>query len=204
MVKKFYAYFLLKGEYGICVNWADCEKKVKGVKGARFQSFNSEEEAEKWLREGAKYESKVKSQRSKVNLLPGIYFDAGTGRGQGVEINVTDKSGSSLLHKVMPMAKINKFKVHRLSKEFTNNYGELLACYYALRLALKIKVKKVFGDSRLVVNFWSKGIMRKNTLPKDTISLVKKVSLLRKKYEFSGGEITHISGDDNPADLGFH
>lgn len=196
--KKYYAYFLSEKQNGVCDNWQECEKKVKGVKDARFQSFKTREEAEDWLKSGANYKLKVKSI-----LEQGIYFDAGTGRGMGVEISVTDENGKDLLDKILPVKKLNKYHKH-LVKSVTNNYGELLACYYALQIVLKEKKLKVFGDSKLVIDFWSQGILRRKLLPKKTIKLAEEVVKLRKEFELYGGQVIRISGDDNPADLGFH
>ncbi len=49
----------------------------------RYKSFKSQSEAQNWLDNGAKYEDK---NEIKANLPDGIYFDAGTGRGIGVEV----------------------------------------------------------------------------------------------------------------------
>lgn len=196
--QKYYAYFVADRNQGICENWKDCEKKVKGASGARFQSFNNKKEAEEWLMEGAKYEL-----RSKKYAELGVYFDAGTGRGRGVEISVTDENGKDLLDQILPPKKLNKYHKH-LVKGVTNNYGELLACFYALKLALKNSVQRIFGDSKLVIDFWSKGIFRKKEISAETVKLVKRVSKLRKEFENSGGEVIRVSGSDNPADLGFH
>lgn len=215
--QKYYAYKLASGSEGICENWKDCEKIVSG-KEARFRGFASLGEAKNWLNAGARYESKVKGQMSNVDLIPGIYFDAGTGRGNGVEISVTDEKGENLLYKVMPKSKINKFGKHHLGKNFTNNYGELLACKYALIFAIKnsrrsslkseqsavVRAVRVFGDSKLVIDYWSRGFIKRNALPVATVKLADKVAKLRKEFESLGGEVGRISGDDNPADLGFH
>ncbi|MDD5431288.1 MAG: ribonuclease H family protein [Candidatus Pacebacteria bacterium] len=198
--KKYYAYLILKtGEKGVAGNWDECAKKVLR-KEARFRAFDTEKEAEEWLGCGAEYEKRLKPV-----LKKGIYFDSGTGRGLGVEINVSDESGNKLLTKVMPKKLVHKkHETHFVSRGSTNNYGELLACFYALKTALKSGVKKIFGDSKLVINFWSKGIIKKDKLGKETLDLIDKVYKLRNKFEKSGGEIKYISGDDNPADLGFH
>ncbi len=211
--KKYYAYFLSAAHQGVCDSWTECEKIVSG-KNARFRGFATRAEAEAWLVAGAKYESKAPTKvgeptrvgfkKSKVVLEPGIYFDAGTGRGDGTEISVTDENGANLLHKVMPKKKINKHGKHLLTKGETNNYGELLACQYALKLAIKNKAKDIFGDSKLVIEYWSKGFIKRSELPKGTVKLADAVAKLRKKFEEAGGQIRHISGDDNPADLGFH
>ncbi len=205
--KKYYAYRLATGAQGICDNWKDCEKVVSG-RDARFRGFASHSDAEEWLRGGARYEvnsrKSLKSIKSKVSLISGVYFDAGTGRGNGVEISVTDELGKDLLHKVLAKSKINRHGKHLLGKEFTNNYGELMACQYALKYAIKHDIKNIFGDSKLVIDFWSKGLIRRNEMPVATVKLADKVAKLRKEFESAGGEVGRISGDDNPADLGFH
>ena len=146
----------------------------------------------------------AEGERVKKELEPGIYFDAGTGRGNGVEISVTNEKGGNLLHKVMPRKKVNRFGKHLLDSDKTNNYGELLACKYALQFALKNQIKKIFGDSKLVIDYWSQGLVRKKFVSAETIKLVTAVAKLRKKFEAARGVIGRISGDDNPADLGFH
>jgi len=195
--QKFYAYSTQKGQ-GIATSWAECEKAVSGVPGARYKGFESEKEAKEWLEKGADY--KVKH----VALEKGIYFDAGTGAGEGVEISVTDEDGKSLLHKVLDKNDINARGFHLLGRENTNNYGELLACKYALEIAMGEGIKNIFGDSKLVIDFWSKGYIKKENLPSETVSLSMKVKDLRKKFEIEGGKVELISGGRNPADLGFH
>jgi ribonuclease HI len=61
----------------------------------KFKGFVNKEEAVLWLNAGAKYEIKH------MSVKDGIYFDAGTGSGQGVEISVTDKNAKSLLDEIM-------------------------------------------------------------------------------------------------------
>lgn len=203
-MKKYYAY-LIPGTatHGITSNWEDCEKIVK-YRHAKYKGFNTAQEARAWLTLGAPYIVSAKSPRVKPKLEPGIYFDAGTGRGKGVEVSVTDESGANLLHYAIAKSKLNEFGKQLLNKEFTNNYGELLGCKYALQIALKRKIKKIFGDSKLVLHYWSKGILKRKELPAATVKLADAAMKLRKKFETGGGTLTHISGDYNPADLGFH
>src|SRR5574340_743348 len=92
----YYAYFVPRtGERGIADNWKDCEKKVQGEAGARFKGFSFKKDAQDWLEKGADYDVKKE-------LEPGIYFDAGTGRGKGVEVSVVDEAGRNLLPEIMP------------------------------------------------------------------------------------------------------
>lgn len=193
-----YAYLLPSKESGITTSWKECEEKVKGINGARYQGFKNLNDAKNWLLKGALYKTKIKPE-----IINGIYFDAGTGRGNGVEISVTNHHGENLLHYILPSELINTHNKHSLSKEKTNNYGELLACKYAIKIANLIKEKKVFGDSKLVIDFWSKGMIKKE-VNEDTQKLAKEIMILRKNFEQDGGKIILISGDNNPADLGFH
>ena len=210
----FYAYLLLDtNEKGITTKWPECQKKVSG-QNARYKKFSSENEAKDWINNGAEYDVPIgraagsknsKKKTSKINniiLENGIYFDAGTGRGIGVEVRVTDKHKTSLVHKFRS-SRVNEFDNIHLG-DVTNNFGELYGCYLALTLAIKTDEKKIFGDSKLVIEYWSKGICKRADLPEKTVKLIDKVKVLRKKFYELGGEIKHVSGDINPADLGFH
>jgi len=67
-----------------------------------------------------------------------------------------------------------------------------------------LKCNVISGDSRLVIDYWSLGRFHESSLEQDTIKYINKVILLRKEFESNKGTIKHISGDINPADLGFH
>lgn len=194
--KKYYAYSI-NGKTGITNNWPECQKIVSGMVNTKYKGFESKDQAERWLENGADYKSKNTASEK------GIYFDAGTGAGNGVEISVTDELGNSLLSKILNKKDINEKGFHLIPDAVTNNFGELLACKYALQIALKENIKNVFGDSKLILDYWSKGYIKKE-LPEETISLANEVKKLRYSFEKDGGKIEHISGGSNPADLGFH
>jgi ribonuclease H-related protein len=194
--KKYYAY-LINGKKGITDNWPECQKIVSGMIDTKYKGFETKDEAERWLEAGADYNSKHTASKK------GIYFDAGTGAGKGVEISVTDETGNSLLNKILKKKEINEKGNHWIINNVTNNFGELLACKYALEIALKGDIKNIFGDSKLILDYWSKGFIKKN-LPEETISLANEVKRLRYSFEKDGGKMDHISGGSNPADLGFH
>lgn len=195
--EKFYAYALPDGRQGVVDNWPACETIVSGVKDPRYKGFASLDEANAWLAASAKY------GRNKA-LEPGIYFDAGTGRGDGVEVSVTDEKGNSLLDRILPANQINRYGKHRLRGDVTNNYGELLACGFALQIALRTGVKKIFGDSKLILDYWSKGYIKSREAAPETVQLAQSVVKLRKESEDKGAKLEYVSGEDNPADLGFH
>ncbi len=205
MAKKFYAYFLENdGVSGILETWDECKNIVNGKK-ARYKSFATKTQCQEWLDSGANYEKKAAVKREIQKNLPiGIYFDAGTGRGIGVESRVTDVNGESLLHFNTLGYIPNEYGNIFLGREKTNNYGELLGLLLAINIAEKAKCKHIYGDSNLVIYFWSKGIFKRDNLPSETIDLILKVVEARKNFENLGGVIEYISGDYNPADLGFH
>ncbi len=181
--QKWYAYSV-NGKKGIVDNWPECQEIVAGANGAKYKGFESKDSAEAWLNAGADY--KIKN----IAVEDGIYFDAGTGSGEGVEIQLADKNGKSFLRE-------------NLGRNVTNNYGELTACKKALELALKNGEKRIFGDSKLVIEYWSKGHI-KYEVGEETVNLAQEVKILRQKFETLGGKIIRISGGGNPADLGFH
>lgn len=194
--KKYYAYSV-NGKNGVTESWPQCQKIVSGMLGARYKGFETKDQAERWLNNGAEYDSRNTSSEK------GVYFDAGTGAGQGVEISVTDENGKDLLDKILGKKDINSRGKHLIARNITNNFGELLACKYALQIAKKEKAKKVFGDSKLILDYWSKGYIKKE-LPEETVDLSNEVKKLRYEFEKKGGIMEHISGGSNPADLGFH
>lgn len=198
--QKFYGcFFINNGNFSIFDNWEDCKNKVEQFE-CRYKSFKSYKEAEEWCKSGAKYTTKKSIQK---NLPDGIYFDAGTGRGIGVESKVSYKDGISLLPKYFPNENINEFGNLSLGIFKTNNFGELKALDMALDIALKNNILEIFGDSSLIINYWSKGHI-KSDIDLETIKLAKIVSKKRELFEKLGGTISYISGDYNPADLGFH
>jgi len=197
---KLYGYFL-EGENktGMTDSWEECKKIVAGKK-ARYKAFPSAEDCRAWLEAGAPYKKKAEA----ANLAPGIYFDAGTGRGQGVEVRVTDRNGASLIKENFYAFPKNEFDNIFLGKERTNNFGELLGLAMALSFAKATGDKFIFGDSELVIKYWSKGFYRGERLDEDTVKLIRWVAGEREKFEKRGGKLAHITGDLNPADLGFH
>ena len=208
--KKYYAYVVpAKHVRGVTGSWTECEKIVSGVSGARYRGFKMEAEARAWLAEGAVYAERKTpvaygAKKIKKPLESGIYFDAGTGRGEGVEISVTDERGLDLLADVLKRGKVNRFGKHLLGRGVTNNYGELLACRYALALARKRRIKKIFGDSKLVIDWWSRGFIREKKVAPETVKLAAQVKKLREEFARAGGKVAHVPGSRNPADLGFH
>ena len=212
--QKYYAYFFDEKNNGIVDTWSECEKIVHGTK-ARYKSFIDKSVAQDWLDSGANYERNI-SLKTPVDttLEKGIYFDSGTGRGIGVEVRVTDENKENILDKISPSALKellkdttwikNEFGNIQFERKKTNNFGELIGFYFALNCAKNLKYNVISGDSRLVIDYWSLGRFHESSLELDTINYINKVILLRKEFENNKGIVKHISGDINPADLGFH
>ena len=200
----FYAY-ILNGGKGIVDSWAKCEAIVKGQSSAKYKKFKTIEEATEFISNNRTIEKPISNLDKNA-----IYFDAGTGRGRGTEVRITRSNGTSLLSYIKEKKGImdllnkhnwliNEFDNIELGKNYTNNFGELFGCYIALIIANQVNCKTIYGDSDLVIKYWSKGNCKSDD------DLTKKLSNTVTKIRNNfNGSINHISGDINPADLGFH
>ena len=121
-------------ETGVCDSWAECEARVKGVAGARYKSFKTQEEAVEAFRRGYDDEARnvlraiVRRRHEAVNYeaFPEIVRDSiavdgacagnpGMMEYRGVDV----MTGAELFHQG-PFA------------DGTNNIGEFLALVHAL------------------------------------------------------------------------
>jgi ribonuclease HI len=93
-----------------------------------------------------------------------------------------------------------------LPKGKTNNFGELLGCFYALRIANANQIKSIYGDSDLVISYWSKNWVsaEKRSTDPDLALLAEWTAKELRTFNANGGSLKHIPGRINPADLGFH
>ena len=197
----YYAILFLDNFDSLITN--DNEEKDRIILNRKYvlKSFNCELECKLWIRIMKDYHKK--NYNCFFNDTT-IFFDSGTGRGIGTEVRVTDYLGNSLLYELDEYKeKINQFGNYNLGN-VDNNYGELHGLYFALLLSKKRNIKRIVGDSMTVILHWNKEIKNKINLSKNTIDLIEIVRDLRFEFELLGGEIHYISGDFNPADLGFH
>jgi ribonuclease HI len=207
--RKVYAYRTETSE-GVVDSWAACSGAVEGHK-ARYRSFPDAASARRWLADGARYEDRVALGAAAVASLPddAVYFDSGTGPGHGAEVRITDRAGASLLHlagDLPPGSTATAAGNLILGRSRTNNYGELLACLLALRVAEHTGTKAVLGDSRLVLDYWSKDRVSAAKRASDPAlsELAREAAQARRAFERAGGRLAHVSGSVNPADLGYH
>lgn len=212
MNNKVKLYAVVNGfESKIFDNWDDCSNFVKGKSGVKYKKFASEQEAKSWIAENITTKTTFTEVAEKINDPSVIYFDAGTGRGIGVEVRVTDSLGNSLINKIASNSSfidlcnrygfiVNDFGNVQLPKSFTNNYGEALGCILAYKIAnLMPEVKTILGDSELVIKYWSNGVIKVKN--ESTVKMLKFLTDLRAGSEL---ELKWIPGSANMADLGFH
>jgi len=108
---------------GVYHSWADCEAQIKGVKGARYKSFSSKEEAQEMYEQGPDVPALPKQNNAIQNS---IAVDAACSGNPGVVEyrGVYTATGTEMFRKKpIPMG--------------TNNLGEFLAIIHALALLKK-------------------------------------------------------------------
>ena len=163
----------------------------------RFKGFEDDNEADIWIDNCGFIPAKIEDGS--------ICFDAGTGGGKGVRVRVTDVNGRMVDFEDTTQFKYDDEGNIQLEDGRTNNYGELYALKLALEHAMKNDILNIYGDSTLVIMYWSVGRYNKEKMTNaDTIQLINEVSKLREDFKSKGGKVTWISGDRNPADLGYH
>lgn len=227
-MSKFYAIYLVEENLKCVTNsWEECKEKTNG-KNARYMSFTNSEKAYEWLKNGAEYEKK---SANKPILKDAIYFDSGKkGRLSFVKTRLTDVNGKDLITELdevnlylgseianavdgatLSIKEYNGNKVCEiLNNSITNNMGELLAFIMACKLVVNRKEKNqeypklICGDSKLVLDYWSKGSYNGKALSKKTVNLISIAKKIRDSIEGYGVTFEHVSGDHNPADLGDH
>lgn len=161
----------------------------------RYKKFDTQENADRWI----EYHGKPPVIIDK----DGIFFDAGTGGDKGTRVNVTNYNKERLPVAFPEDAEYDDTGLMKVNG--TNNFGELYALKLALQYALEHDIKKIYGDSKLVIFYWSMGRYNELRMTNmDTIHLIKETSAIRRKYFEGGGRVYYISGDKNPADLGYH
>ncbi|MBP1970518.1 ribonuclease HI [Virgibacillus natechei] len=163
MAKKKYYVVWSGNKTGIFDTWEECKKQVLGVKGARYKSFPSKEEAEIAFKNGSapmkksihKKESSSKKQ-SATFIEESISVDAACSGNPGVMEykGVYTKDGKEIFH-FGPVS------------NGTNNIGEFLAIVHALALMKeKDSTLPVYSDSRTAIS-WVRKKHVNTTIPRN-------------------------------------
>ena len=136
---KYYA--IKKGhKTGIFTNWDECSEYVKGFSGAEYKSFKSKEEAEKFLSEDLKPETKPEESNKTIKHISTedelhIYVDGSFDESKG-------KYGSGVV--IIEPNKIKKVCFNGNQPEYLsmrNVSGEIKAAEYAMRYCIKNNIK---------------------------------------------------------------
>jgi ribonuclease HI len=89
-----------------------------------------------------------------------------------------------------------------------NNTAEMISLLFALRVAKEVEsITTIYSDSSLMIDYWSLGKINSKTrssMDKKKLEYILECTSLRKEFESRGGKVLKISGDKNPADLGYH
>lgn len=218
---------------GVYTNWLDCKKQIDKFKGPVYKKFSEYEDAVNFVHSGVMsyYEKKHAKSALVIKDLEydkekTIYVDGGFNKhtkpyGFGCVVN---SEGVDLiennLHLLtdmqtkrvdLPVGSRTVILAYFKEVQHQNNAAELLAMVAGLRIAIYYLeggkyVKNIASDSNLIVLYWSKKIKAETEESSDPIKVkyIKELIELRKRFESMQGNIIKISGDDNPADLGYH
>lgn len=219
--KKFY-YVVKKGIIpGIYNNWNDCKKQINGFSGALYKKFSSYEEAQLFLNNGQINELPLFDQ-NRVIYVDGACNNFTKPYALG---SAVDHYGNDLIKNFQPLFTDMTLREYDLpvGKRFVimvnfndvvsqqNNGAELLATVAGMRIALYLiknnyPLQYIFSDSNLIVQFWSKRIKDESAAKMDPNKLkyIHELISLRSELELLGCILWKISGDSNPADLGYH
>lgn len=206
---------------GVYNTWTECKQQVDGFSGPVFKKFDSYEEALQFIT------NTPSTSIPTFDLNRVLYVDGGcnnftkpyaygsvvTHLGEDVIPRFAGLlSDMELVPIQLPIGLRTLIKID--FKDVTsqqNNGAELLAAVAGLRIAIYLstngyQINYVFSDSKLITDFWSKRIKEETASKMDPVKLkyVKELIELRVQYERLGGSLYKISGDSNPADLGFH
>lgn len=222
---------------GVYDTWVEADRQVHGFKGAKYRKFTTAEEALAFCQTPEDF-ARVSRPQLQPEIAVStetphatLFTDGGSNRLTRASVpgeshawgSVVWGDGSDAVHPANPAADGLDIQYRALAKcvrhiivaksddvkTQNNNYAELLALLYALRLATlpNSTVKRICTDSALLINYWTLNRVAKNTrmamaTPKSNAIL--EATRLRSIFEMGGGELIKISGSVNPADLGFH
>jgi ribonuclease HI len=144
---------------GIYRSWAECAAQVDGFPGAKYKSFESEQQAKAAFQEG--WQSYIGVKPTSLSLPPDVIADslsvdaACDGSPGNLEFRGVDTKTGKEVFQVGPV------------KNGTNNIGEFLAIVHALALLKKQgQSMPIYSDSRIARN-WVKEKTVRSRLPRN-------------------------------------
>jgi len=175
-------------------NWS--EYKLLNNKGL-VKNFKTEVELNNWSKLVEK-KVKLKEFNEPQNY---IYCDSGTAFGE-VEVRVTNHLGYPLIEDLIDINYLNSRG--NLCVGQTNNYGELMGSYLAMKLILEVPkyaMKNILCDSAIVVFFWLINEFHNLDVNYKYINFLRSALELYLKFSSLGLEVGYIPREFNPADL---
>lgn len=142
---------------GIFTSWEECQRSIKGVKGAQYKSFDTFSDAKiAYSREYEDYKGKGGKNKRNISLeelkrigdpdLFSISVDAASSGNPGImEYRGVDTQTEEQIFHQGPF------------KEGTNNVGEFLAIVHGLAYLKKKKsARKIYSDSKIAIGWVKK------------------------------------------------
>ena len=156
MAKKYYVVW--KGiTPGVYDNWGECKAQVDGQEGAKYKSFETEEEATKAFEKGYEHYLKAASSaKAAASLAPKAPVGKPIWESLCVDAACSGNPGDMEYRGVYPPTMQEIFRIGPLKKG-TNNIGEFLALVHGLAL-LKQKGSDlpIYSDSRNAIGWVKK------------------------------------------------
>ena len=142
---------------GVYDNWNECKAQVDGQDGAKYKSFETEEEATQAFEKGYEHYLKtVSSSKAAASLAPKAPIGKPIWESLCVDAACSGNPGDMEYRGVYPPTMQEIFRIGPLKKG-TNNIGEFLAIVHALALLDKqgITGKTIYSDSHNAI-LWVK------------------------------------------------
>lgn len=154
----------------------------------------------------------VQAQSGAKTFAVGIYCDSAQpgGPGNPTYIRVCDEKGNDLLEAYLGKDKVSKFNGYTVYTRngITNNFGELLGLSWAFAIANNLankEARQVYTDSKVAISWAVNGVVPSQYKTDETfIKHLNKLHERQQDYSLWGKLPVHISGAENPADMGTH
>lgn len=185
---KYYAVRLGHDGPQVYTSWADCEKAVKGFKGAKFKSFLTEEGAQAYL----------ETTEDVLTTYP---------EGHHITVDASSSIKNNFWEFQMVWSD-TKEVIYRSPtyQDGTNNTGEVMGLCYAVKYRAEHKLDcNIYTDSMTAISAVEKGIynMKSKLISSDTRLLI--MVILGEAYDLNRDNIIHWANKligEIPSDYG--